>query len=97
MKKYLIAFVIAAALLAAEDVLAHKCRSVLWGGVLPALVLAGSIAVFALGAVPATPHFLLPFAALNAALLWSWSSGREKRRREVNGSTGPAPEGNGQA
>lgn len=86
MKKYLIAFLIATVLLAVEDVLAHKCRSALWGGVLPALALAGSIAVFALGAVPATPHFLLPFAALNAALLWSWSGGREKRRREANGS-----------
>ncbi len=90
MKKYLIAFLIAAVLLAVEDTLAYKCRSALWGGVLPALALAGSIAVFALGGVPATPHFVLPFAALNAALLWAWSCGREKRRRRETGGGEPA-------
>lgn len=85
MKKYLIAFLLAAVLLAVQEVLAHKCRAALWGGVLPALALLGTAAVFALGLLPLLPQFVLPAAAVNTVLVWSWACGIGKRRRTFSG------------
>ena len=85
MKKFLIAFLVAAVLLAAEDILARKCRGALWCGMFPALVLAGTAAAFASGALPPLPCLVLPAAALNAALLGAWAVLRIKTVRRQTG------------
>ncbi len=83
MKHYLIAFLIAAVLMAAEDALASKCRSALWGGVLPLAALLGSAALFILGPLPLEACYIAPFVAVNSILWLLWAGGREKRRKRA--------------
>lgn len=74
----LVGFAVALALMAAEYLLCTKLKSPLWGGILPCLILAGSIWVFASGAVPLELRTVFPFVILNALFFGDWGTGRDK-------------------
>ena len=65
MIELVVGFVIAAVLLIAEYILCTKFKSPLWGGIIPVLILAGTIWIFASGRIPLETRYLFPFAILN--------------------------------
>lgn len=62
-----IGFVVAAVLMLAEYLLCTKLKNPLWGGIIPVLMLAGSIFVFASGRIPLTRNNLFPFVIVNTS------------------------------
>ena len=69
MIELVVGFAIAAALLIAEYLLCTKLKSPLWGGIIPVLILAGTIWVFASGRIPLETRYLFPFVVLNTLFL----------------------------
>ena len=65
MIELVVGFVIAAVLLIAEYILCTKFKSPLWGGIIPVLILAGTIWIFASGRIPLETRYLFPFVILN--------------------------------
>ena len=74
-------FAIAAVLLIAEYLLCTKLKSPLWGGIIPVLILAGTIWVFASGRIPLETRYLFPFAVLNTLFWGDWGTGRDKYKK----------------
>ena len=60
MIELVVGFAIAAVLLIAEYLLCTKLKSPLWGGVIPVLILAGTIWIFASGRIPLETRYLFP-------------------------------------
>ena len=81
MIELVVGFVIAAALLIAEYLLCTKLRSPLWGGIIPILILAGTIWIFASGRIPLETRYLFPFVILNTLFFGDWGTGRDKYRK----------------
>ena len=81
MIELVVGFVIAAALLIAEYLLCTKLRSPLWGGIIPILILAGTIWIFAIGRIPLETRYLFPFVILNTLFFGDWGTGRDKYRK----------------
>ena len=79
--KLLIAFGIAAAMLAAEHALASRCRSILWGGIIPILTAAGTVVLFVFGPIPASFSNLFPFLVLNTILWEMWFNAIDRRKK----------------
>lgn len=77
----MIAFVIAGLLLFAEYLLCTKLKTPLWGGIIPMLILAGSIFAFASGRIPLTTKNIFPFVVVNTIFWLNWAGGREKRKK----------------
>lgn len=77
----IVAFVIAGVLLIAEYLLCTKLKNPLWGGIIPILILAGTIYVFAGGRIPLTTKTVFPFVVVNTIYWLDWAGGREKRKR----------------
>lgn len=77
----IIGFVVAGVLLIAEHLVCTKLRSPLWGGIIPMLILAGTIYVFASGSIPFARPFIFPFVVLNTLFLGSWGTGRDKHKK----------------
>ena len=69
MIELVVGFAIAAVLLIAEYLLCTKLKSPLWGGIIPVLILAGTIWVFASGRIPLETRYLFPFVVLNTLFL----------------------------
>ena len=69
MMELVVGFAIAAVLLIAEYLLCTKLKSHLWGGIIPVLILAGTIWVFASGRIPLETRYLFPFVVLNTLFL----------------------------
>ena len=78
MATLVIGFVVAAVLMLAEYLLCTKLKNPLWGGIIPVLMLAGSIFVFASGRIPLTRNNLFPFVIVNTIFLLDWGTGRDK-------------------
>lgn len=76
-----IGFVVAAVLMLAEYLLCTKLKNPLWGGIIPVLILAGSIFVFASGKIPLTRNNLFPFVIVNTIFLLDWGTGRDKYKK----------------
>lgn len=74
-------FAIAAVLLIAEYLLCTKLKSPLWGGIIPVLILAGTIWVFASGRIPLETRYLFPFVVLNTLFGGDWGTGRDKYKK----------------
>lgn len=74
-------FVIALVLMAAEYLLCTKLKSPLWGGIIPCLILAGTIWVFASGTVPLEMRYVFPFVILNTLFFGDWGTGRDKYKK----------------
>ena len=69
MIELVVGFAIAAVLLIAEYLLCTKLKSPLWGGIIPVLILVGTIWVFASGRIPLETRYLFPFVVLNTLFL----------------------------
>lgn len=76
-----IGFVVAAVLMLAEYLLCTKLKNPLWGGIIPVLMLAGSIFVFASGRIPLTRNNLFPFVIVNTIFWLDWGTGRDKYKK----------------
>ena len=81
MIELVVGFVIAAVLLIAEYILCTKFKSPLWGGIIPVLILAGTIWIFASGRIPLETRYLFPFAILNTLFFGDWGTGRDKYKK----------------
>ena len=76
-----VGFAIAAVLLIAEYLLCTKLKSPLWGGIIPVLILAGTIFLFASGRIPSETKYLFPFVILNTLFFGDWGTGRDKYKK----------------
>lgn len=76
-----IAFAIAGILLIIEYLLCTKLKSPFWGGIIPILILAGTIYVFASGRIPLTTKTIFPFVVVNTIYWLDWAGGREKYKK----------------
>lgn len=74
-------FVIAGVLFTAEYFLCVKLKSPLWGGIIPALILIGTIWIFASGRVPLTLRNIFLFLMANTIFFGDWANGREKYKK----------------
>ncbi|WP_283127840.1 hypothetical protein [Allofournierella massiliensis] len=74
-------FAIALVLMVAEYLLCTKMKNPLWGGIIPGLILAGSVWVFASGAVPLELRYVFPFVILNTVFFGDWGTGRDKYQK----------------
>lgn len=74
-------FAIALALMVAEYLLCTKMKNPLWGGIIPCLILVGTIWIFASGAVPLEMGTVFPFIILNTLFFGDWGTGRDKYRQ----------------
>ena len=81
MIELVVGFAIAAVLLIAEYLLCTKLKSPLWGGIIPVLILAGTIWVFASGRIPLETRYLFPFVVLNILFFGDWGTGRDKYKK----------------
>jgi len=81
MTDLIIGFAVAGVLLIAEYLLCTKLKKPLWGGIIPILILAGTIYVFASGRVPLTTKTIFPFVVVNTIFWLDWASGREKYKK----------------
>ena len=80
MIQLVVSFVIAGILLIAEYYLCTKLKNPLWGGIIPLLILVGTVVIFASGQVPLDRSNLFPFIILNTLFFGDWATGREKRK-----------------
>lgn len=74
-------FAIALVFMIAEHLLCTKMKNPLWGGIIPCLILAGTIWIFASGAVPLEMRYLFPFIILNTLFFGDWGTGRDKYKK----------------
>ena len=81
MIELVVGFAIAAVLLIAEYLLCTKLKSPLWGGIIPVLILAGTIWVFASGKITLETRYLFPFVVLNTLFFGDWGTGRDKYKK----------------
>lgn len=81
MIELIVGFIIAGVLMITEYLLCTKLKSPLWGGIIPLLLLAGSIYVFACGKIPLETRYLFPFVVVNTLFLGNWGTGRDKYRK----------------
>lgn len=81
MFELVIGFAIAAVLLITEYLLCTKLKSPLWGGIIPVLILVGTIYLFVGGRIPLETRYLFPFVILNTLFFGDWGTGRDKYRK----------------
>lgn len=77
----MIGFVVAGVLLIAEYIFCTKFRNPLWGGMIPMLILIGTIFIFASGKIPFTTRNLFPFVIVNTLFFGDWGTGRDKYKK----------------
>lgn len=76
-----IGFVVAAVLMLIEYLLCTRLKSPLWGGIIPFLILIGTICVFASGKIPLEVKNVFPFVIVNTLFLGDWVTGRDKYKK----------------
>ncbi|HGM3293169.1 TPA: hypothetical protein ACKOI9_002760 [Clostridioides difficile] len=81
MSTLIIGFIVAGVLLIAEYLLCTKFRSPLWGGIIPLLILAGTIYVFASGRIPFERPYIFPFVVVNTLFFGDLGTGRDKYKK----------------
>ena len=81
MFELVIGFIVAAILFIAEYLLCTKLKSPLWGGIIPILILAGTIWIFSSGIIPLETKYLFPFIILNTLFFGDWGSGWDKYKK----------------
>lgn len=77
----IIGFIVAAVLMIAEYLLCTKMKNPLWGGIIPFLILGGTIFVFASGRIPFEKTYIFPFVVLNTLFFGNWGTGRDKYKK----------------
>lgn len=81
MMELVVGFAVAAILLILEYILCTKLKSPLWGGIIPVLILVGTIYLFVGGRIPLETRYLFPFVILNTLFFGDWGTGRDKYRK----------------
>ena len=81
MTDLIIGFAVAGVLLVLEYVLCTKLKNPLWGGIIPTLILVGTVYIFVSGRVPFTTKTIFPFVVVNTIFWLDWAGGREKRKK----------------
>lgn len=81
MSTLIIGIIVAGVLSIAEDLLCTKFRNPLWGGIIPLLILAGTIYVFASGRIPFERPYIFPFVVVNTLFFGDWGTGRDKYKK----------------
>jgi hypothetical protein len=79
--EWMIGFIIAGVLMVVEYFLCTRLKNPLWGGIIPLLLLAGSIYVFASGIITPETKNLFPFLLINVLFLGDWGTGRDKYKK----------------
>lgn len=77
----LISFIIAGVLMFAEYLLCTKFKSPLWGGIIPALILMGSIYAFTMNIIPLKTDSVFPYVIINILFFGDWATGRDKYKK----------------
>ena len=77
----IIGFAVAGVLFITEYILCTKLKSPLWGGIIPILILIGTIFIFASGKIPFTTKNLFPFIVVNTLFFGDWGTGRDKYKK----------------
>ena len=83
MIELIVGFIVATVLFIAEYLLCTKFKSPLWGGIIPVLILAGTIWIFAKGIVLLETKYLFPFVILNTLFWGDWGTGRDKYKKTL--------------
>ena len=73
----IIGFAVAGVLLITEYILCTKLKSSLWGGIIPILILIGTIFIFASGKIPFTTKNLFSFVILNTVFFGDWGKAKD--------------------
>jgi len=76
-----VGFAIAGVLFIIEYLLCTKLKNPLWGGIIPVLILTGTIYIFASGRVPLTLRNVFPFVVANTIFWGDWGTGRETYKK----------------
>lgn len=79
--KFIAGFAIALVVMVAAYLLCTRLKSPLWGGIIPCLILGGSIWMFTGGPVPLELRYVFPFVVLTLLFFGEWADGREKHRK----------------
>lgn len=77
----LIGFVVAIILMLVEYLLCTRLKNPLWGGIIPLLILAGTIYIFASGKIPLEMKNVFPFVIANTLFFGDWGTGRDKYKK----------------
>lgn len=77
----IIGFAVAGVLMIAEYLLCIKMKNPLWGGIIPIIILIGTIYVFASSRIPLTTQNIFPFVVINTIFLLDWGTGRDKYKK----------------
>ena len=77
----IIGFLIAGVLFTAVYFLCIKLKNPLWGGIIPMLILIGTVWIFASGRVPLTIRNIFLFIIANAIFFGDWGNCREKYKK----------------
>lgn len=76
-----IGFTVAGLLMIVEYILCTRLKNPLWGGIIPMLILIGTIFIFACGRIPFTTKNLFPFVVVNTLFWGNWGTGRDKYKK----------------
>ena len=77
----IIGFGIAAILMMAEYLLSVKLKNPMWGGIIPLILIVGTIYIFTSWKIQLNFNSLFPFVLLNSFMLGNWVTGREKYKK----------------
>ena len=77
----IIAFIIGGVLLWGEYILCTKFKSPLWGGIIPMIILIGTICILASGRIPLEVRKVFPFVVMNILFFGDWATGRETYKK----------------
>lgn len=81
MMDLIIGFVVAGALMILEYIFCTRLKNPLWGGIIPMLILIGTIFIFTSGKVPFTTKNLFPFVVVNTLFFGDWGTGRDQYKK----------------
>lgn len=74
-------FVVAGTLMVLEYIFCTRLKNPLWGGIIPMLILIGTILIFTSGKFPFTAKNLFPFVVVNTLFFGDWGTGREQYKK----------------
>lgn len=73
-----VGFAIAGILMICEYYICTRLKNPLWGGIIPVLILIGTIWIFVTGKVPLELKTVSPFIICNSIFFGEWDNGRKK-------------------
>lgn len=77
----IIGFVVAGMLMIVEYIFCTRLKNPLWGGIIPMLILIGTVLIFVSGKILLTTENLFPFVVMNTLFFGDWATGRDKYKK----------------